>query len=130
MPDLAVSTRVSTMYAEIRLRMFPDENLGRWIIGVVGPALLAGACWLKRGSQAPRPPPSLARCCGSRDENPIVAPDDIYLNLRDRAGRDPHRHAALRGPVRAGRIREEAGRDGRQPRARRRRRPHEPAQKG
>src|SRR5688500_12129264 len=80
MPDRAVSTRVSPMYAEKRDRdTSPDENLGRWIIGgVVVLALAAGAWfWLKRGSEAPEAPvapPPVAQ--EPAIKNPIVAPDD------------------------------------------------------
>ena len=121
------------MYAEKRDRgTSPDENLGRWIIGgVVLLALAAGAWfWLKRGSEAPEapaaPPPVAAE---PAIKNPIVAPDDIDPNLSA-----TEQVATLIGTprfeahVRAGRVREEAGRDGRQPRAFRRRRPHEPGE--
>jgi hypothetical protein len=85
MPDRAVSTRVSTMYAEKRDRdTSPDENLGRWIIGgVVVLALAAGAWyWLKRGPdapEAPAAPPPVAQ--EPAIKNPIVSPDDIDPNL-------------------------------------------------
>ena len=133
MPDRAVSTKVSLMYAEKRdTDTSPDENLGRWILGgVVVLAVAAGAWfWLKRGPETPEapaaPPPVAA---AARDQEPDRGAGRHRPEpLRDRTGRDAHRHAALRGAVRAGRFREEAGRDGRQPRAFRRRRPHEPGE--
>src|SRR5688572_22556712 len=85
MPDRAVSTRVSTMYAEKRDRgTSPDENLGRWIIGgAVVLALAAGAWfWLKRGPEAPEAPPAPPPAAQEPAiKNPIVAPDDIDPNL-------------------------------------------------
>ena len=85
MPDRAVSTKVSLMFAEKRDIDTPrDENLGRWILGGVAVlAVAAGAWfWLKRGPETPEAPAAAPPVAAEPAiKNPIIPPDDIDPNL-------------------------------------------------